>query len=127
MKKDHTNCEHSQSSAHSHTSSKWKVTYVGSSRAFGGGIADENDQQVALVTVIPNDDGEVKRKQNAHLIAAAPSLLEACKAMQEYLKVAKRAGRGLGTYWQDNTKKTLELASAAINAAQGNSGSGALK
>lgn len=74
-------------------------------------LPDENGQVVAnaiCTLTMSNDDAEA----NARLIAAAPYLLEACKAMQGELLMSQYAKLG-------DFSVALKLAEAAIAKAEG--------
>ncbi len=64
-----------------HTAGPWK--YGG---RFTGGIFSPSGKQVATIyqKPLPLQDDEEEAKANARLIAAAPNLLEACKAIDTF-------------------------------------------
>lgn len=85
-----------------HTPAPWRADIVGGADApigVGGG-----DGRLVATVITPND---ASRLRDAQIIAAAPRLLEACKAAAVTLPESKR------------TEHTLALLHAAIDQAEG--------
>ena len=64
-----------------HTQGPWGVTEHPNKRAFEGNLIVCPDDKDMVVCTIWTCDDEKETKANARLIAAAPELLEACKAV----------------------------------------------
>jgi hypothetical protein len=104
-----------------HSAGPWSVR----SDRYGG-------EQLRGATVVGCDEGEsfrhlfycwgVERKANAHLIAAAPDLLAACKAVLPAIEKALTLRRGLGLPDRaGGIGTTLPLIQLAIAKAEGRS------
>ena len=88
-----------------HTKGKWVVEKDGT--VFD--VRTAEGQNIATVFDIEEADGELQTAANARLIAAAPSLLEACKAFIDCIGkdgYCPQAGKPI----TDNMRKAIALA-----------------
>jgi hypothetical protein len=92
-----------------HTPGHWKAigTFIGTDEEDSQTIAYTSDHRNRQRTSIEEQEA------NARLIAAAPELLEACKAMMDW---AKEEATGPFT---DMFEETIQKVAAAIDAAEG--------
>lgn len=91
-----------------HTPGKWKID--------GQWIINSNDDPIAVCKIM-NNAGQ-PGGANAHLIAAAPELLEACKVSEGYLQGLKSAQYATGGKF-DGWDSRIMLLQSAIAKAEG--------
>ena len=85
------------------------------SNAYGyWAIYGKSNQEIALIAKTTHDDKTVEA--DAHLIAAAPDLLAACKLAKQHLD-AMRLESGLGNVLSPMEKAAFEQVDAALTAA----------
>ena len=73
----------------------------------------------ALEVAVIYGDGKEQRAANASLIAAAPELLEALKALEDHVVRLQELGVNRGIAYEDDESEVMETVRAAIAKAEG--------
>ena len=100
-----------------HTPAPWQIEWNAGQSGEGHYITDSNDmgELSRIAVVLFHDDADGETRANAHLIAAAPQLLEALQTTAENLRSWKAASNsGIKTF-----DSWLEVVEEAIAKAKG--------